>query len=142
MRKIVAVLLVGLTLAGCGYGGSASKPSPASSVSGQVFVQADNNDRVTVTPGEKFTVRLATQGGTGYTWDFVSQPDPAVVKLVSTITEVSPQGATPVVGGTETMVWEFEAMAAGSTALELHYLRLFEGARSVTETFTLHVTVR
>ena len=142
MKTWMVTLVIGLSLVGCGKVSEPTKTTLPGGGSGQIVTQAENNSKLTVAPGERFAVRLASQAGTGYTWDFVTEPDTAVIKLVSTTTEEAAASPTPAVGGSETMIWEFEAVAAGQSEIQLHYVRLFEGIDPATQTFTLPVTIK
>ena len=80
---------------------------------------------IQVTPGRKFSVRIASNPTTGYGWQLAQSPDQAVAVLVTNIYVQEPTDNLRVgVGGHE--VWTFQATGQGQTAIALQYLRPWE----------------
>ncbi|MDR1790234.1 MAG: protease inhibitor I42 family protein [Propionibacteriaceae bacterium] len=106
--------------------------------SGGVRVLGENETDVTAKVGESFSLNLAENQTTGYSWA-TTISDESVVKLSDDqyVTDENPDGKVGV-GGTRTLT--FTALAAGTATITLSYERSFE-ADSATETRTLTVTV-
>ena len=134
MRKMLAVAMAVALVTGCsddldnGDGGSASITVVGS---GEVTLRVDG----------ELTVALAANPSTGYTWEVSGAADPAVLEQVGEpVYEASPTD-TMVVGSGGTMTFEFRAVGAGTTTLELAYLRPWEEGVEPVDTVTIDVTV-
>lgn len=89
---------------------------------------------------DRVTIRLAEQSDGGYTWRQSKRPAPTVLKLVSdkTVVRKLPPGA---VGGSDTRVFVYRAVAKGKTSLKLTESRPFM-RHSQIASFTLAVRVK
>jgi inhibitor of cysteine peptidase len=86
-------------------------------------------------------VALAANPTTGYSWEVSGAPDPAVLEQMGeAVYEASPTD-TMVVGSGGVMTFEFQAVGAGTTTLELVYRRPWEDGVEPIETVTIDVTV-
>jgi predicted secreted protein len=83
-----------------------------------------NTQSIFVAADEDFTVALASNPSTGYSWA-LAQPLPSwLVQVDKTYVTTNPA----VIGGGGTEYWTFRATAAGSTTLVFQYERPSEGA--------------
>ena len=90
--------------------------------------------------GATATIELSANVTTGYEWSVTTEPDAAVVTIVSndyvpTPTDQEMTGS----GGTQKIV--IEGVAAGTTTLELQYVRSWETDHTGAETATFDITV-
>jgi len=88
--------------------------------------------------GGRATIELEANPTTGFQWTFTSEPDTAVVRVVSD-TYVAGSTAAVGSGGQQTIV--IEGVSAGSTTIELAYSRPWETGVTPAETATFAVTV-
>jgi inhibitor of cysteine peptidase len=100
---------------------------------------ADNEHAVILAVGDTLVVSLAATPGTGFGWK-VMELDGKMLRAVGT-PEVIPN-AHPMPGAPATQVFHFQAVGAGSTGLELDYVRPWEKSAAPAHTFHLGVTVR
>lgn len=93
---------------------------------------------VTVSPGRRFSLVLASNPTTGYQWQLVASPDPAVAVLV-TNAYLPPSGNLIGAGGDEK--WTFRAVGPGRASITLIYVRPWEkdAEPARRETFTVDV---
>jgi len=88
------------------------------------YTAGDSGLTITVKPGETFTVGLFAAPSTAYFWEVV-ELDAKVVK--NTSSEFVPDPATKnTVGGGGTDIWEFQAVAEGTTKLKMENARTSE----------------
>ena len=83
----------------------------------------DSPGPVELAVGESATLELEANPTTGYQWEPSAEPDAAVIRIVSD-TYVAPDSAAMGAGGTQRIV--IEGVAAGTTTLELRYVRPWE----------------
>lgn len=107
------MLLVSLTVAGCGDDGGADL----------VLTEQDSGTEFELDPGEQFAVRLESNPTTGYSWEVSEMTTPDLVVLES-VTHVETD--TELVGAPGTDVFVFTAGSAGAGILRLEYVRSFE----------------
>jgi inhibitor of cysteine peptidase len=88
--------------------------------------------------GERATLELEANPTTGYQWEPSAEPDAAVVKVVSD-TYVAGGSDAMGAGGTQRIV--VEGVAAGTTTLELRYVRPWESDTPPAETASYQITV-
>jgi len=100
---------------------------------------ADNEHAVLLATGDTLVVALASTPGTGFGWK-VAELDSKMLREIGT-PEVIP-GSHPMPGASATQVFHFQAVGAGSTGLELDYVRPWEKGAAPARTFRLGVTVR
>jgi len=70
--------------------------------------------------GMRFTVTLESSPSTGYRWYLAAQPNPAVVRVVSSEYRQAPAQS---VGAPGDEVWTFDALAPGTATLAFEYKR-------------------
>jgi inhibitor of cysteine peptidase len=100
---------------------------------------SDNGRTVTLNRAGTLIVALASTPGTGYGWT-VSALDARVLKEIGKPRLI--HGAHPMPGAPATQVFRFSAAGAGSTRLELDYIRPWEKNVPPARIFRLDVTVR
>ena len=88
--------------------------------------------------GERATLVLDANPTTGYQWEPASEPDAAVMKIVSDTYEAGGSDAMGA-GGTQRIV--IEGVAAGTATLELRYVRPWETDVAPAETASYDITV-
>ncbi len=81
---------------------------------------SDPGRTIEVQNGNRFTIELASNATTGYSWDFAMPVDSAYIKMVTTY-YTSPQ--TGLVGAGGIQGWVFETVQPGSTVITLEYKR-------------------
>ncbi len=126
------VLLVGLSLAGCGSGSDSTSATQALKKSA-----ADNGQAVTMSQGQQLQVQLEGNPTTGYTWQ--AQDLPAILAQQGDPGYVS--GSTAL-GSGGVFTFTFTGAQAGEGKLTLVYHRTFEVGVPPAKTFTLQVTVK
>jgi predicted secreted protein len=105
---------------------------------GEVVVDIDDTGTVVeVSPDETLVVRLFESPSTGYTWQWVEEPDGSVLGAVSDDFEQD-EPVQPGSGGTR--VWRFAPVAAGETSLSM-VERFQDDDESTSATFELGVVV-
>ncbi len=104
----------------------------------RTYTEEDNNSDVSIEIDEIFDISLASNPTTGYEWD-IKEWDYSVLELVDHKFE-PPEGEN-IVGGAGKEVWTFKGLKNGETTLRLIYWQSWEGEESITDEFTLHVTV-
>jgi inhibitor of cysteine peptidase len=95
-------------------------------------------DAVAVKTGERFTVTLAENASTGFTWRLARPLDERVVRLVE-VAYHTPDAKLAGAGGEE--LWTFEAAGAGAATIELEYVRPWEHDVPALQTRTIAVSV-
>lgn len=93
---------------------------------------------VELSVGERSTLELEANPTTGYQWEPSAEPDAAVVKIVSDTYVAGDSGAMGA-PGTQRIV--IEGVAAGSTTMELRYVRPWESDAPPAETASYQITV-
>ena len=133
IASIIAVALFGVGLVAglaCGGdGGQATGPTPTPTATvEQVAVTAnDSGGEVTVGVGNELIVSLDSNPTTGYGWALVSISNTSVVMNVSNeyIPNPTPTGE-PIVGSGGEEIWTFAPQAAGTSTIEMEYIRPLE----------------
>jgi inhibitor of cysteine peptidase len=101
------------------------------------LTQGDDGRTVGVHMGDILQVNLPENPTTGYRWK-VHECDDAILTFEGV--EFHPEG-TVVVGGGGVRVFEFRAVAPGTTPLQLKLLRQWEGDGSIMEWFRAAIDV-
>ncbi len=102
---------------------------------------ADDNTTVSMDPGTEVFITLESNPSTGYSWQVV-EGDMAVIPLM-TDPEYTADSTDPnIVGGGGTETFHFTAGTAGTTVLQLGYLRPWEEGVDPIETFTVTIEVK
>jgi inhibitor of cysteine peptidase len=126
---------------------AAARPAATERIAGVPLTQdsppcpdaSSPNNLVTVNPGDQFTLGLAANRSTGYSWQLAQAPDAAVLQLVGSSYE-APAAGRPGAGGKE--CWTFNAVGAGTTQLTLAYSRPWEHGVPPARSLTFSVVVR
>ncbi|MFC9894371.1 protease inhibitor I42 family protein [Nocardia sp. NPDC127579] len=148
MRNSLVVLLLGLSLAGCGSGEDGDVPPSVTGTASETSVpqgdivtvtEADSGGERTLRVGQRLTVRLASNPSTGYGWQLTAL-DQNVVRPLGEREYVSDQPVMPGTPGTE--LWTFAADAAGVTRLTMEYRRPWEPGADPARTFSLALVVQ
>lgn len=103
------------------------------------LTDADNTKDITLDLGTQLVITLPGNPSTGYSWE-VKSVDGDILELVGEPQFVSDN--TNVVGAGGQLSLTFEALKAGSTTLELVYLRSWEADIDPLQTFIIQVTVK
>lgn len=98
----------------------------------------DQPGPVSLKVGETATIVLEANPTTGYQWEPAVEPDAAVVRIVSDNYEAPDSDAMGAAGSQRIVI---EGVAAGTTELELKYIRPWEPDATPAETATYQVTV-
>jgi inhibitor of cysteine peptidase len=140
MKKVFAICLA-ITVMVTAWGGSVAGLGNSSQKPGseQATEFTDPARPITVSPGEKFVIVIASNRTTGFSWQVAKPLDEKVIKLVGSgylPSKVDLDGA----GGKE--VWTFIAVAEGRTAIQLKYVRPWEKDKAPLQEATFTVIVR
>jgi predicted secreted protein len=81
-------------------------------------------EQIRVLAGKEFSITLAANHTTGYSWRLATTLDPATLKQISNVYNERPSDAT--VGAPGEEVWTFAAAAQGRVPLVFEYARPFE----------------
>ena len=78
-----------------------------------------------VKPNENFTIQLASNPTTGYSWQLAEPLDKNHIELINHTYQPNdhPQGMVGV-GGTE--IWQFRALKSGTTQIKMRYVHPWE----------------
>jgi len=96
---------------------------------------------VAVRAGSQFSIALASNATTGYSWRIAGKLNGKVLKLVGS-TYAVPESTEPIVGRGGTETWTFRARAKGSTKVTLEYARPWEKGVKPASSQTFAVTVQ
>lgn len=89
-----------------------------------VFTMSDKEETcILVAPGSMFALRFQGRPGTGYAWAFGCEPDKRLLEFLGETVEERNDG---ILGGNETFVWTFRALAAGEAKIAMTYSRPWE----------------
>jgi len=89
----------------------------------KVMIFDENNQKIEVSKGETFGIKLPSHPGTGFTWQLKGEPDSSYVKLIKQ--EYRELGDEQLdIPGMD--YFEFEALKKGKTAITLWYIRLWK----------------
>ncbi len=106
---------------------------------GAVADVVNDKTEMEVPAGREFTITLASNPTTGYSWQLAGAPDEKIAKLVGSKFN-APQ--TDLVGAPGEEVWTFTAVAPGKTTLTFHYVRPWEKGIPPVEENVVDVTVK
>ena len=101
--------------------------------------ESDSGTAVTVDVGDLVRVVLESNASTGFTWVVASAPAAAVLVPVGEPFYVA--STSGLVGAAGYQVFDYQAVAAGSTSVALSYLRTFESVPPASA-WSVGVTVR
>ena len=103
-----------------------------------VSVSAQDSKPITVTAGHEFSVTLASNPTTGYSWALAKPLDAKLLTLVTNV-YVRPDSRLMGAGGKE--VWTFKALAEGRTQIDLKYVRPWEKDAAPAQTTNFVVVI-
>jgi inhibitor of cysteine peptidase len=105
-----------------------------------VFMMSEKDETcIQVEAGMPFAIRFRTSPGTGYGWALAAEPDR---KLLEFVAEKMEEPGSGLLGGPETAVWTFRALAAGEADIAMNYVRPWEKEVPPARTHVFHVTIR
>ena len=110
-----------------------------SSDEGIVITEQQANQTISAHRGETITIKLPTQPGTGYSWQFSSKN--SKVAAFEGQPEIVPDGNVKP-GGVETQVFHVRIRRGGKARLVMKYIRPWEKQASPQKTFTITVHVQ
>lgn len=102
------------------------------------LTEADSGTTVTVDRGDRIRVVLESNASTGYSWVVDAAPSSTVLRLVG---EFYVPATSDLLGAPGVQVFDFEAIAMGSTSLSLSYERTSNG-EPAEGAWSVNVTVR
>ena len=142
-RTVAASAVASLALLGAcssddSSSGDATTTTAATSTTASEGTVITSPGTVELAVGERATLELEANPTTGYQWEPSAEPDAAVVTIVSD-TYVAGGSDAMGAGGTQRIV--VEGVAAGSTTLELRYVRPWESDTPPAETASYQITV-
>jgi inhibitor of cysteine peptidase len=143
---LAATLALSLTVGavGCSSDDSADTTTTAPTTTAVTTTTAaegtviDSPGPVQLGVGETATLVLEANPTTGYQWEPAAAPDSAVVTIVSD-TYVAPDSTAMGAAGSQRIV--IKGVAAGTTTLELRYVRPWETDVAPAETASYDITV-
>ncbi|MFG1795700.1 protease inhibitor I42 family protein [Nocardia sp. NPDC049149] len=147
MRKSLLVLLLGLTVVGCGKddasgSGSSSSAAPTTgpAPAAVTVTEADNGKERRLETGQSLVVTLPANPSTGYSWQ-IAEVDANLVRVQGE-PEYKADPTKPVMPGSGgTSVWTFVGAVPGATKLVMNYLRPWEQGVEPAQTFSLTIKV-
>lgn len=144
-RTVAASAVAALALLGACSSDGGSEDAASTTTTTAATTTTAGESTVIDTPGpvalgvgERATLVLDANPTTGYQWEPATEPDAAVMKIVSDTYEAGGSDAMGA-GGTQRIV--IEGVAAGTATLELRYVRPWEADAPPAETASYAVTV-
>ena len=101
-------------------------------------VVGEDSGAVRLEPGQLLEVRLPMQAGTGYSW--APSGDGGSLEFIDQTT-LHPWGGAPTVGGNQTQMFIYRAIAPGEAVLRFAYRRPWEGGVPPAKMVEQKVTV-
>ncbi len=143
-RRLVSAILLtaAIGLASCTSDKErfANKPSDVVLTGGTTKVE---DASATIDPTTTIVVRLASQGGTGYSWRLVTGTNEwSVLSFRDRTVEREPGSAANLPGGPFQEVFNFRANRTGDATLEFVNERPWEKDVAPANRYTLHIKVR
>ncbi|MFB8008733.1 protease inhibitor I42 family protein [Nocardia sp. NPDC056000] len=147
MRIPLAVVMLGLALAGCGGNDNPNEVRPTTTTSAAhhvpdpvVAAKDQDGKDIPLTVGQGLTVKLAANPTTGYLWQ-LAELDQNIVKQDGGMEYEQDPSPNGMVGVGGTAIFRFTAQAPGATRLVLEYRRPWEQGIDPAERFTLNLKV-
>ncbi|MFF2552099.1 protease inhibitor I42 family protein [Nocardia sp. NPDC058058] len=147
VRVSLAVVLLGLALAGCGGNDNPNevRPTTTSSVAqpapGPVTAGKEQDGKeIPLALGQGLTVRLAGNPTTGFLWQ-LTELEQNIVRQDGGMEYEQDPSPNGMVGVGGTSIFKFTAQAPGATQLVLEYRRPWEQGIDPAERFTLNLKV-
>jgi predicted secreted protein len=104
------------------------------------LTEANNGAAIIVAAGTRVRVVLESNASTGYSWIVSAMPDPAVLAPIGEPFFVSPVSA--LLGAAGHQVFDFQAVAVGTTTLQLAYQRTTIPPEAPVSNWSVDVTVQ
>lgn len=142
MKKTLVLLACALALA------CAAAPKSQARAAGEapmpVFkMSQEKSTALRVEPGQTFALSFQGRPGTGYSWAFAAEPDGKLLEFLGET--VAERDREPeIVGGSETFLWTFKALAAGEAEIAMKYVRPWEAdaAPAASHVFKVMIEAR
>jgi predicted secreted protein len=103
-----------------------------------VITKEQNGSRIKTAPGSIIEIRLPFLGSAGYGW-YLEDLDKTRLELVRETTQ--PMDGAGRIGGPVLGIWDIRTLKSGPAIIKMHYYRLWEGADTAKEHFTIEVEV-
>jgi predicted secreted protein len=104
-----------------------------------VFRMSEKDETcIQVAAGKPFAIRFGSSPGTGYGWVLAKEPDPELLKFIVEKVEEPKRG---LLGGSETVFWNFRALASGETEIAMKYVRPWEKEAAPARTHMFKVRI-
>ena len=101
------------------------------------LTEADSGSAMALRTGDRLSVSLGGNPTTGYSWALAAVNR----RVLAPAGEPGYRASSPAIGAGGVFTFEFEAVAAGHTALRLVYRRPWEKRRRPAQIFSVTVTV-
>lgn len=132
------ILLFISSLSGCQAAEEGKRPDTETyEVESMLLTIEDSGRDIVAHPGDRIEVRLNENPTTGYRWAQESLNE-AIIKSIGSDYEMPED---PLVGQGGIRSFQYQAAGVGETVIALKYWQEWEGESSVTERFTISVTV-
>jgi predicted secreted protein len=129
MRKIIILIWTAILL------------SSASQTCGEqkmVISIKDNGTEITVRNNDIFEVELESHGATGFIWGFEGL-NPEYLEVLKE--ETKNESATGMTGGNVVHIWTIRAKNPGTTEINMHYYRPWEGKEKAADSFIVKLRI-
>jgi len=104
-----------------------------------VFMMSEKDEScIQVAAGKPFAICFQSSPGTGYSWVLAKEPDPELMKFIAERVEEPKSG---LLGGRETVFWNFQALAAGEAEIVMNYVRPWEKEAAPARTHVFKVRI-
>ena len=104
-----------------------------------VFMMSEKDEScIQVAAGKPFAICFQSSPGTGYSWVLAKEPDPELLKFIAEKVEEPKSG---LLGGRETVFWNFRALAAGEAEIAMNYVRPWEKEAAPARTHVFKVKI-
>ncbi|BBY63458.1 protease inhibitor I42 family protein [Mycolicibacterium helvum] len=141
MIRLIALLVMALTLAGCG---GIKKPPGTTTIDvsyDDLLKKKQIRLDIPLGVGDTLRVNLASNPSTGYQWDAQAQISDLGVIAQRDHYDSGPSGVH-LPGSPGTATWTFQALALGNATVSTNYGQPWPGGTKNAWTFTAVVTVR
>ncbi|MDD8027309.1 MAG: protease inhibitor I42 family protein [Acidobacteriota bacterium] len=134
---MIILMIAGIIVAMAGGATASVAPVRIAPPDTEVIVTDKDNDKtIAIAQGDILVVRLESQPGTGYAWRIAKYGKANLDFLEETAAAGS---AKP--GGIEYQIFRFKATKAGSSCVELEYVRAWERDKPALKKFIVHLNI-
>lgn len=140
LKPLLALLIIGLTAAGCAS--ASAKTTELGASCDQFGAQKHITATTEVAVGDQVKVTLCSNPTTGFSWQPPEISDASVVSIADSTFVAPASGTEQVVGAAGTDHVTFQVMAKGTSTVVLHYSQPWAGGTSSEWTYTLTVTAK